>query len=142
MAREVVWHKLFCRGSGCGVMFYICGSCYRGQVYCGDELPEAEMQTANRHRQRQTGNTRTKLGKDGSITGTGSGPTGHGCRLRRVTDAYFPRQRDRSGTIEATWTETGNEHALGGGIPVIGPDLEDSPKPPSESFASCAGVWA
>ena len=36
MAQEVVWRELFCRGSGCGVMFYICGSCYRGQVYCGD----------------------------------------------------------------------------------------------------------
>ena len=36
MAREMAWVQLFCRGSGCGVRFYICGSCYRGQVYCGE----------------------------------------------------------------------------------------------------------
>ena len=36
MAREMAWVRLFCRGSGCGAMFYICGSCYRGQVYCGE----------------------------------------------------------------------------------------------------------
>ena len=42
MAQEVVFRQLFCRGSGCGVMFYICGSCYRGQVYCGDRVPRPD----------------------------------------------------------------------------------------------------
>ncbi len=36
MAREVVLRRLFCRGPGCGAIFYICRSCYRGQAYCGD----------------------------------------------------------------------------------------------------------
>ena len=37
MAEEVVLRQLFCRGTDCGVMFFICRSCDRGQVYCGDE---------------------------------------------------------------------------------------------------------
>ena len=36
MAREAVLRQLFCRGTDCGEMFFICQSCYRGQVYCGD----------------------------------------------------------------------------------------------------------
>ena len=34
---QVAWHELFCRRPGCRKVFHICGSCYRGQVYCGDE---------------------------------------------------------------------------------------------------------
>ena len=69
------WH-----GSGCfaearvaGRCFTICGSCYRGQVYCGERC---------RRRMRRngrcgvpTGNTRTAR-KESSITGTGNGSTG------------------------------------------------------------------
>ena len=36
VASKLLWRQLFCRGPGCGAMFYICRSCYRGQVYCGD----------------------------------------------------------------------------------------------------------
>ena len=55
MAQEVVWHQLFCRGSGCGAMFYICHSCYRGQVYCGERcrrrMRRQQMRRANRKHQ-------------------------------------------------------------------------------------------
>ena len=72
MAREMAWVQLFCRGSGCGVMFYICHSCYRGQVYCGERCRPDERRNKMRP---PTGNTRTAR-KDGSITGTGNGSTG------------------------------------------------------------------
>ena len=55
MAREMAWVRLFCRGSGCGAMFYICGSCYRRQVYCGEEcrrrMRRQQTRIANRKHQ-------------------------------------------------------------------------------------------
>ena len=73
MAREMAWVQLFCRGSGCGVRFYICGSCYRGQVYCGERCRR------RMRRQQMPGcqpeNTRTAR-RGGSITATGNGTTG------------------------------------------------------------------
>ena len=36
MASKVVLRQLTCRWPDCGLVFYICSSCYRGQVYCGD----------------------------------------------------------------------------------------------------------
>ena len=102
MAQEVVWRQLFCRGSGCGVMFYICGSCYRGQVYCGDGCRKsAQLQqhrNANRkHQESQEGRLdhrdRQRVYRER-------------CRLRRVTDATSPR-RDRSGNIKKPLAQTG-----------------------------------
>ena len=56
MARAVVWRTVWCRGSGCGAVFYICGSCYRGQTYCGDRCrapaQRHHRRTANRRHQR------------------------------------------------------------------------------------------
>jgi len=34
---EASFRQRFCRAIGCGVMFFICRPCYRGQTYCGDE---------------------------------------------------------------------------------------------------------
>ena len=36
MARKVVLRRLTCRWPDCGLVFYICNSCYRRQAYCGD----------------------------------------------------------------------------------------------------------
>ena len=58
MAREVVWRQLFCRGSGCGVMFYICGSCYRGQVYCGERCRRKAQRQQRRDANRRHQQTR------------------------------------------------------------------------------------
>ena len=100
MAREMAWVRLFCRGSGCGAMFYICGSCYRGQVYCGERcrrrMRRNQMRLANRkhqdspegkldHRDRQ----RVYRAK---------------CRLRRVTD-HTSARRPRSVNIKEPWTK-------------------------------------
>ena len=100
MAGKVLWRQLFCRGSGCGAMFYICGSCYRGQVYCGERcrrrMRRNQMRRANRkhqdspegkldHRDRQ----RVYRAKR---------------RLRRVTD-HTSARRPRSGNIKKPWTK-------------------------------------
>ena len=102
MAQEVVWRRLFCRGSGCGVMFYICGSCYRGQVYCGDECRgrmrrEQKRRARRRHQQSREGRLdhrdRQRAYRER-------------CRLRRVTD-HTSAGSGRSGNIGATLTERG-----------------------------------
>ena len=55
LPREVLWRQLFCRGPGGGAMFTICGSCYRGQVYCGERcrrrMRRQQMRLANRRHQ-------------------------------------------------------------------------------------------
>ena len=133
MAGEVVWRQLFCRGSGCGAMFYICGSCYRGQVYCGDEcrrrMRRQQMRCANRkhqdspegrldHRDRQ----RVYRKK---------------CRLRRVTD-HTSAGRTRSGNIEEPLTETGIRPSVAGGFHDPTPVWGGS-KPPSGPFCIVCG---
>ena len=35
MAKEVVLRRLTCHWPDCGLVFYICNSCYRGHRYCG-----------------------------------------------------------------------------------------------------------
>ena len=102
MAREVVWRQLFCRGLGCGVMFYICGSCYRGQVYCGDEC-----RRRMRRQQRRRANRRYE--QDPEVRGDHCQRQREyrdRCRLGRVTD-HTSAGRTRSGNIKKPLTETG-----------------------------------
>ena len=102
MAREVVWRQLFCRGSGCGAMFYICGSCYRGQVYCGDEcrrrMRRQQMRRANRKHQDSPEGQLDHRDRQRAYR--------ERCRLRRVTD-HTSAGRGRSGNIKKPLTETG-----------------------------------
>ena len=107
MAQEVVFRQLFCRGSGCGVMFYICKSCYRGQAYCGDGCRgrmrrEQKRRAKRRHQQSREGRLdhrdRQRAYRER-------------CRLRRVTD-HTSAGSGRSGNIGATWTETGMSTSL------------------------------
>ncbi len=53
MESEVSFRQLFCRAGGCGVMFFICRPCYRGQAYCSDEC-----RYESRRHQRQKANRR------------------------------------------------------------------------------------
>ena len=102
MAGEVVLRQLFCRGTDCGVMFFICQSCYRGQVYCGDgcrhRMRRQQRRRANRryeqdpevradHCQRQRAYRRR-------------------CRRERVTD-HTSAGGLRSGSIGTPLPETG-----------------------------------
>ena len=102
MAREVVLRQLSCRWPGCGLVFYICNSCYRGHRYCGDRCRKKERE----QRRGPTSDT-SKAGRDGSITATGNGP---GTLPRRII--LPPARADRSKAIEGN----GKEHAVGGGI--------------------------
>ena len=107
MVREVVLRQLFCRGSGCGAVFYICRSCYRGQVYCGEgrrrRMRRDQRRRANRryeqdpevrgdHCQRQRAyRERRRLGR---VTDQ---PSAGGCR---------------SGSIGAPLPETGMSRSM------------------------------
>jgi len=55
MESEVSFRQLFCRAADCGVMFFICGPCYRGQAYCSEECRQQcrqqQRQKANRRYQ-------------------------------------------------------------------------------------------
>ena len=99
MAREVVWRQLFCLGSGCGVMFYICSSCYRGQAYCGDGCRKrAQLQ------QHRNANRKHQDSSEGRLDHRDRQRAYRARLPLRVTDVTSPGG-DRSGTIEATWTE-------------------------------------
>ena len=56
MAAGLVFRQLFCRAAGCGEMFFICLSCYRGQTYCSAECRRKtrreQLRQANRRYQR------------------------------------------------------------------------------------------
>jgi hypothetical protein len=55
MESEVSFRQLFCRAVGCGVMFFVCRPCYRGQAYCSEECRQGcrrqQRQKANRRYQ-------------------------------------------------------------------------------------------
>jgi hypothetical protein len=53
MESEVSFRQLFCRAAGCGVMFFICRPCYRGQAYCS-----VECRRQSRQQQRRKANRR------------------------------------------------------------------------------------
>ena len=102
MAQEVVFRQLFCRGSGCGVMFYICRSCYRGQVYCRDRcrgrMRREQRRRANRRYQRDPEVREDHCQRQREYR--------ERCRLGRVTD-HTSAGRGRSDKVGEPWTETG-----------------------------------
>ena len=100
MAQEVVFRQLFCRGSGCGVMFYICGSCYRGQAYCGDGCRKrAQLQ------QHRNANRKHQESPEGRLDHRDRQRAYRERLRRRVTDATSPGG-DRSGTIKKPLAQT------------------------------------
>ena len=58
MEAGLTFRQLFCRAVDCGVMFFICHSCYRGQAYCGDvckrKTRQEQLRQANRRYQQST----------------------------------------------------------------------------------------
>lgn len=102
MAGEVLWRQLFCRGPGCGAMFYICRSCYRGQVYCGDccrrKARRQQLRRANRRHQQSREGRLDHRDRQRAYR--------ERCRRRRVTD-HTSAGRTGSVTIKKSLTETG-----------------------------------
>src|SRR5262245_51946288 len=91
MAEEVSFRQLFCRAVGCGLMFFICRPCYRGQAYCSERCRHE-----SRREQRRKANRRYR--QDPEIR------QDHRERMRE----YRKRQRDsrvidQSSLIECGW---------------------------------------
>ena len=107
MAREVVLRQLSCRWPGCGLLFYICNSCFRGHRYCGDICRDKA-----RREQLRRADQRYRRSKEARLDHRDrQRDYRERCRLRRVTD-HTSAGRGRSGNIEATWTETGRNASL------------------------------
>jgi len=53
MASGLVLRQLFCRAVGCGAMFFICLSCYRGQSYCSQPCRQKSRQEQLRQANRR-----------------------------------------------------------------------------------------
>lgn len=53
MASEVAFRQLFCRAAACGVMFFICRRCYRGQAYCSTQCRHKTRQQQRRKANRR-----------------------------------------------------------------------------------------
>ena len=82
MAQEVVLRQLSCRWPGCGLVFYICSSCYRGHRYCGDRCRKKA-----RREQRRRANQRHQQSREGRLDHRDRQLAyRERCRLRRVTD--------------------------------------------------------
>ena len=106
MAGEVVLRQLSCRWPGCGLVFYICSSCYRGHRYCGDRCRKKA-----RREQRRRANQRYRQSKEARLDQRDrQREYRERCRRRRVIDhtsageqvsRAVNRQMDRAGTTLA-----------------------------------------
>jgi len=58
ISHEQPFRQRFCLSSGCGVMFFVCPHCDRGQRYCGDECRQRsrleQIRAASRRYQRSS----------------------------------------------------------------------------------------
>ena len=111
MAREVVLRRLTCRWPGCGLVFYICSSCYRRQVYCGDRCRRKA-----RRQQRRAANRRHQHSREGRLDHRDH-QRAYRERLRRVTD-HTSAGMVRSGNIVEPVKETGMSTPLAEELPV------------------------
>ena len=101
MAEEVVLRRLTCNWPGCGLVFYICNSCYRGHRYCGKTCrKKAQLQ------QRRNANRRHQQSREGRLDHRDRQRAyRERCRHGRVTDTPSAGS-SRSGSIGTTWKET------------------------------------
>ena len=109
MARDVVLRQLFCGGAGCGLVFYICSSCYRRQVYCGDRCRRKA-----RRQQRRAANRRHQHSREGRLDHRDH-QRAYRERLRRVTD-HTSAGNGRSVKIEEPSKKTGMSTPLAEGL--------------------------
>ncbi len=95
------FHERRCQGPGCGALFFICRSCYRGQRYCSEPCRQAA-----RREQRRAANCRHQRTDEGRLDHRDRQRAYRQRRLARVTDqgsapmltsASIPRQPDPAG---------------------------------------------
>ena len=113
MARKVVLRQLTCRWPDCGLVFYICNSCYRGHRYCGDSCRKKA-----RREQRRRANRRYRQSLEARLDHRDCQRAyRERCRRRRVRD-HTSAGRGRSGNIEEPSKKTGMSTPLAEGFPV------------------------
>ena len=82
MAKEVVLRQLSCRWPDCGLVFYICNSCFRGHRYCGktcrNKARQQQLRLADQHYRRSKEARLDHRDRQREYR--------ERCRLRRVTD--------------------------------------------------------
>ena len=116
MAREVVLRQLSCRWPGCGLVFYICNSCYRGHRYCGDSCREKA-----RGEQLRLADQRYRESEEARLDHRDrQREYRERCRHRRVTD-HTSAGNGRSGKIGEPSRETGRSTLVAG-------ELQDRPR--------------
>ncbi len=94
MAKEVVLRRLTCRWPDCGLVFYICNSCYRGHRYCGKPCRKKA-----RREQRRRANRRYRESLEARLDHRDCQRAyRERCRRRRVRD-HTSAGRGRSGKI-------------------------------------------
>ena len=97
-----LWRTLRCRGAGCGTVFHLCGSCWRGQAYCG-----ARCRATAQRDQRRHATARHQRSEEGRLDHRDRQRAYRArCRRRGVTDAPSPRP-PRSTTIAPPRTSAG-----------------------------------
>ena len=97
MAREVVLRQLSCRWPGCGLLFYICNSCFRGHRYCGDICRDKA-----RREQLRRADQRYRRSKEARLDHRDrQRDYRERCRLRRVTDHTSPANFDSDSIVAA-----------------------------------------
>ena len=103
--------RRFCRGAGCGVVFWICRHCDRGHRYCGERCRKKA-----RRQQRRAANRRHQQSREGRLDHRDRQRAYRERRgLRRVTDHTSPATFD-SGSItvaELSRSENGPESFCG-----------------------------
>ena len=93
----------FCRGAGCGAVFWICRHCDRGHQYCGERCRRKA-----RRQQRLAANRRHQQSREGRLDHRDR-------RHRRVTDHTSPATYDSGsiGVAELSRSENGPESFCG-----------------------------
>ena len=103
--------RRFCRGAGCGVVFWICRHCDRGHQYCGERCRRKA-----RRQQRRDANRRHQQSWEGRLDHRDRQRAYRERRsLRRVTDHTSPATYDSGsiGVAELSRSENGPESFRG-----------------------------
>jgi hypothetical protein len=117
MASEVPFRQLFCRAVGCGLMFFICQPCYRGQAYCS-----GNCRRVSRQRQRRKANQRYQ--EDPEVR------EDHRNRMREYRKARREsRVTDQSSIIDCAWGSMAGPLVKTEQQPPAEERLDDHPKP-------------